>query len=79
MEFAEAVICVQLNPMVKELSLYDVMGTPGVACDISHCNTRALAKVRLLDRLISARSTCDDVHQLMLAWRGWVAPLLRRI
>ena len=42
----------QLNPHVKELSLYDIAGTPGVACDISHCNTRALAKVRWLDRLI---------------------------
>lgn len=40
----------QLNPQVKELSLYDIAGTPGVACDISHCNTRALAKVCLFDR-----------------------------
>jgi hypothetical protein len=35
---------VQLNPNVKELSLYDIAGTPGVACDISHCNTKAVAK-----------------------------------
>lgn len=38
--------CVQLNPHVKELSLYDIGGTEGVACDISHCNTKAIAKVR---------------------------------
>ena len=38
--------CMQLNPHVKELSLYDIGGTEGVACDISHCNTKAIAKVR---------------------------------
>jgi malate/lactate dehydrogenase len=41
---------VQLNPHVKELSLYDIAGTPGVACDISHCNTKALVKVCVCDR-----------------------------
>ena len=35
----------QLNPHVKELSLYDIAGTPGVACDIGHCNTKAISKV----------------------------------
>ena len=35
----------QLNPHVGQLSLYDIAGTPGVACDISHCNTKAIAKV----------------------------------
>lgn len=35
----------QLNSQVSELSLYDIAGTPGVAADVSHCNTRAKTKV----------------------------------
>eukprot|EP00850_Spirogloea_muscicola_P006521 SM000031S11530 [mRNA] locus=s31:139894:142335:- [translate_table: standard] len=37
-------LLLKLNPLVAELSLYDIAGTPGVAADISHVNTRA--KVR---------------------------------
>ena len=36
----------KMNPAVTRLSLYDVMGTPGVAADVSHMNT----KVRVLRR-----------------------------
>ena len=35
----------QMNPYVDALSLYDIAGTPGVAADISHINTRSVAKV----------------------------------
>lgn len=35
-----------MNSMVSELSLYDVANVPGVACDISHINTKAQVKVR---------------------------------
>lgn len=35
-----------MSPAVGELSLYDVMGTPGVAADVSHINTKAITKVR---------------------------------
>jgi malate/lactate dehydrogenase len=34
------------NPLITELSLYDIAGTPGVATDISHINTKAQVKVR---------------------------------
>ncbi|XP_002976052.2 malate dehydrogenase, mitochondrial [Selaginella moellendorffii] len=30
----------KLNPLVSKLSLYDIAGTPGVATDLSHINTR---------------------------------------
>eukprot|EP01025_Chloroclados_australasicus_P025452 TRINITY_DN2543_c0_g1_i1.p1 TRINITY_DN2543_c0_g1~~TRINITY_DN2543_c0_g1_i1.p1 ORF type:complete len:349 (-),score=53.95 TRINITY_DN2543_c0_g1_i1:242-1288(-) len=31
----------KMNPTVSHLALYDIMGTPGVAADISHINTSA--------------------------------------
>jgi len=34
-------LLMKLNPLVTDLSLYDIAGTPGVACDISHINTGA--------------------------------------
>ena len=36
----------QINPYVSELALYDIAGTPGVAADLSHINTKAVVKVR---------------------------------
>lgn len=51
-------ICMQLNPHVKELSLYDIGGTEGVACDISHCNTKAIAKVRIPGRRSTRPVNC---------------------
>ena len=33
------------NPHVSHLSLYDMVGTPGVAADVSHMNTRAKVEV----------------------------------
>jgi len=34
-------LLMKLNPNVAELALFDIAGTPGVATDISHINTRA--------------------------------------
>jgi malate dehydrogenase len=34
-------LLMKLNPLVTDLSLYDIAGTPGVAADISHINTGA--------------------------------------
>ena len=34
-------LLMKLNPHVSELSLYDVVNTPGVAADLSHINSRA--------------------------------------
>jgi malate dehydrogenase len=31
----------KLNPAVTQLNLYDIVHTPGVASDLSHCETRA--------------------------------------
>lgn len=31
----------KLNPLVSKLALYDIAGTPGVAADVSHINTRS--------------------------------------
>uniref|UniRef100_A0A0D6QSN2 Malate dehydrogenase n=1 Tax=Araucaria cunninghamii TaxID=56994 RepID=A0A0D6QSN2_ARACU len=37
-------LLMKLNPYVSQLSLYDLAGTPGVAADVSHVNTRAEVK-----------------------------------
>ncbi|RRT56245.1 hypothetical protein B296_00028164 [Ensete ventricosum] len=34
-------LLMKLNPLVSTLALYDIAGTPGVAADVSHINTRA--------------------------------------
>ncbi len=34
-------LLMKLNPLVTDLSLYDIAGTPGVAVDISHVDTTA--------------------------------------
>ncbi|CAA7402579.1 unnamed protein product [Spirodela intermedia] len=34
-------LLMKLNPLVSRLALYDIAGTPGVAADVSHINTRA--------------------------------------
>ena len=37
-------LLMKMNPLVTELSLYDIAGTPGVAADVSHVNTAAQVK-----------------------------------
>ncbi|XP_051125473.1 malate dehydrogenase, mitochondrial-like [Andrographis paniculata] len=37
-------LLLKLNPLVSTLSLYDIAGTPGVAADVSHINTRSEVK-----------------------------------
>ncbi|KAM3382612.1 malate dehydrogenase, mitochondrial [Capsicum galapagoense] len=34
-------LLMKLNPLVSRLALYDISGTPGVAADVSHINTRS--------------------------------------
>jgi malate/lactate dehydrogenase len=34
-------LLLKLDPRVSELALFDVVRTPGVAADISHCDTKA--------------------------------------
>ncbi|KAL0320624.1 UNVERIFIED_CONTAM: Malate dehydrogenase, mitochondrial [Sesamum radiatum] len=37
-------LLMKLNPLVSRLALYDIAGTPGVAADVSHINTRSEVK-----------------------------------
>jgi malate dehydrogenase len=34
-------LLLKLNPRVSELALYDIVGGPGVAADVSHINTKS--------------------------------------
>jgi malate dehydrogenase len=55
-------LLMKMNPYVSELSLYDVVGTPGVAADISHINTKAIVKGFVGDeQLGEALTGCDVV------------------
>ena len=52
----------QINPYVSELSLYDIAGTPGVAADLSHINTKAVVTGYAgPDQLHEALKGCDVV------------------
>lgn len=37
-------LLLKMNPLVTDLRLYDIFNTPGVACDLSHCNTPSKAR-----------------------------------
>jgi hypothetical protein len=39
-------LLLKMNPLVSQLSLYDIANTPGVAADLSHCNTPAQVRCR---------------------------------
>lgn len=38
-------LLLKMNPLVSSLALYDIANTPGVAADLSHCNTPAQARL----------------------------------
>lgn len=40
-------LLMKLNPLVSKLALYDIAGTPGVAADVSHINTRSEVSLSL--------------------------------
>lgn len=54
-------LLMKTNPLVKELSLYDLVGTPGVAADLSHICTPARVKGFLKDELKAAIEGADVV------------------
>ncbi|GFH26951.1 malate dehydrogenase, partial [Haematococcus lacustris] len=54
-------LLLKLNAQITHLSLYDMAGTPGVAADISHCNTKAQVKGYDQDKLAEAVRGCDLV------------------
>ncbi|GIL84669.1 hypothetical protein Vretimale_14527 [Volvox reticuliferus] len=51
----------KMNAQVSQLSLYDIAGTPGVAADVSHINTKAQTKGYDKDGLAEALRGCDLV------------------
>ena len=60
----------KLNPLVGSLSLYDMVGTHGVATDLSHVNTKAAVTVR--ER--RSRARCG-----VRRWRAAVAVSTARV
>ena len=55
-------LLMKLSPYVSELSLYDIAGTPGVAADVSHINSKAKVKGYAgEDQLAEALKGCDVV------------------
>ena len=55
-------LLMKMNPLVTELSLYDIAGTPGVAADVSHVNTAAQVKGYAGEaELAAALKDCDVV------------------
>eukprot|EP00241_Pyramimonas_parkeae_P022969 CAMPEP_0114313126 /NCGR_PEP_ID=MMETSP0059-20121206/20905_1 /TAXON_ID=36894 /ORGANISM="Pyramimonas parkeae, Strain CCMP726" /LENGTH=282 /DNA_ID=CAMNT_0001437773 /DNA_START=683 /DNA_END=1531 /DNA_ORIENTATION=- len=51
----------KMSPNVSKLALYDVMGTPGVAADVSHMNTKAITTGHMGDEELEAALTGADV------------------
>ncbi|PSR95713.1 malate dehydrogenase [Actinidia chinensis var. chinensis] len=55
-------LLMKLNPLVSKLALYDIAGTPGVAADVSHVNTRSeVAGYVGEEQLGQALEGCDIV------------------
>jgi malate dehydrogenase len=55
-------LLLKLNPFVSQLSMYDVAPvTPGVAVDVSHCNSRAQATGYSGDQMAAALKGADVV------------------
>merc|ERR1719245_73896 len=50
---------VKMLPSVTELSLYDIQGTPGVAADLSHCNTACKVKGYMGDEELAEK--CAEI------------------
>ena len=47
-------LLLKLTPAVSKLALYDIVHTPGVAADLSHCETRnTLISKHLITNVIS--------------------------
>jgi len=55
-------LLLKLDPRVTKLSLFDVVRTPGVASDISHCNTKAQVSGYVgMEQAGAALTGCDVV------------------
>lgn len=51
-------LLMKLNPLVSDLRLFDIAGTPGVACDISHVNTQAVVSIVYESILLKSKLLC---------------------
>lgn len=60
-------LLMKLNPLVSKLSLYDIAGTPGVAADVSHINTRSEVTLSLSLSLPFCFLPISDFVRLVLA------------
>lgn len=47
-------LLLKMNKLVTELALYDIAGTPGVAADLSHCNTPVTVSAHTGDEELEA-------------------------
>ncbi|KAI7999292.1 hypothetical protein LOK49_LG09G02325 [Camellia lanceoleosa] len=47
-------LLMKLNPLISSLFLYDIAGTPGIAADVSHINTRAQALVNMISNPVNS-------------------------
>ncbi|KAL8046652.1 hypothetical protein ABFX02_08G190800 [Erythranthe guttata] len=54
-------LLMKLNPLVSSLSLYDIAGTPGVAADVSHINTRSEVKGYASDEQLGQALEGSDI------------------
>ena len=61
-------LLLKMNPLVSQLALYDIANTPGVAADLSHCNTPAQVRARWARRPQLARQ--NGTRQVDLAGPG---------
>ena len=51
-------LLLKLNPLVSNLSLYDIRGAPGVGADVSHIDTASEVRVVDIVRCDSGLSLC---------------------
>ncbi|XP_042518882.1 malate dehydrogenase, mitochondrial [Macadamia integrifolia] len=54
-------LLMKLNPLVSKLALYDIAGTPGVAADVSHINTRSEVAGYMGEEQLEQALTGSDV------------------
>ncbi|ESO11257.1 hypothetical protein HELRODRAFT_104724 [Helobdella robusta] len=55
-------LLLKLNPHITQLALYDIVHTPGVAADLSHCSTNAVVTGHMgPEQLKDALTGCDVV------------------
>lgn len=57
-------LLLKMNRLVSDLSLYDIANTPGVAADLSHCNTSVKVGIEW-EKSVQAGGTG--------IWWGWFA------